>query len=106
MENKKVVRGGSIRNSCHSDRKRLLLEDAEALLRAGFEAITHPWVRDYVARGIGRGFELLPQLPDKDAEILHLLSALASPHCGQQGPMGNYLAWVASEVEQQIKLFG
>src|ERR1035437_4637988 len=50
-------------------------------------------------------FELFPQLSHEDAQVFRLVGGLRSPNRGKQGAMGNDLARMAGQVEQQVKLF-
>ena len=79
----------------------LLLVAAPAF---GDEAVAHPrFGLDVLLAGLS--FELLAQLPDKDTQVLRLVSRLRSPDRGEQGAMGDDFAGVAGQMEQKIELF-
>ena len=51
-------------------------------------------------------FELAAKLTDKDAQILRLMRRLGSPYGRQQGAMGEGLAGMPRQVEEQLELRG
>lgn len=70
----------------------------------GDEAVSNPGLRlDVLAAGFT--FELFAELSDEDAEVLRLVGGLASPDGGQERAMGDDLAGVASEMEQEVEFF-
>ena len=82
--------------------KRFLLVFAVEAL--GNEAIAHPRF------GLDELFacfclKLFAKLAHKDAEILRLVCGLRSPHGGEQRAMGNDLAGMTREVQQEFKFF-
>lgn len=50
--------------------------------------------------------EFFAELSDKDAEVFGLLGGLRAPDGGEQGAMGEDLAGVAGEEEQEVKFLG
>src|ERR1700722_19140579 len=71
----------------------------------GQETITDPgFGLDVLARALG--FKFPPKLANKHAQILWLMSRLATPYCRQQCAMRQSLARITRHVKQQIEFRG
>ena len=69
--------------------------DREAIADAGFCL--------YEIGGVRRAAELVAELPDQDAKILHILGVGRSPYGGQDLPAGDDAARAADEYRQQVE---
>src|ERR1039458_1750362 len=74
-----------------------------ALLFAGLEAVSNPWLGDDIARRRCFRLQLLAELANEYAQILNLFRTLPTPDCAQQRPMGYHFAGMACKINQQIK---
>ena len=71
----------------------------------GEEAVADPWVSLDVFPG-RVALEFFAELADEDAEVFRLLGGLRAPHVGEQDAVGEDLARIAREEEQQVEFLG
>ena len=89
---------------CRCESRKEFVKVLEFYASAGVEAIADPRFGDDVAWLFG-GFYLLAELADVDAEIFGLIG-VGAPNGVQEGAMGEDLAGVFSEDDEEVELLG
>src|ERR1700694_1040142 len=73
---------------------------------AWLEAITNPRLSQNVLRWPSTGLELLPELSDKNSQVLRLLHTVVAPDGQKQSTMRNDFVGMLCEVHEKIEFFG
>src|ERR1017187_3189579 len=80
---------------------------SEASLLRGYpvKAVPHPRLRRDEPRRLGIPFDLLPQILDEDAQVIHLVAIVRAPDRLQQLAVGNRFVGALGEISEQVQLF-
>src|SRR5262249_30876299 len=68
------------------------------------QPVTDPGLRQYVLRALGVGFDLLPQLPHVDPQVLRVGQII--PELAEYELVGQHLAGMLHQYAQKLVLFG